>query len=74
MLREPEEIRQASERASAIAAQLLAFSGGIALQVRPVALNDLVESIPPRLRQLFGPDIEIFPEYCPPEWRPAVGL
>src|ERR1019366_709175 len=62
---ELEEIQQASERASAIAGQLLAFSGGTALQIRPVALNDLVESMLPRLRQLFGRDIEIVPDLSP---------
>jgi len=56
---ELEEIQQASERAGSIAEQLLAFSGTIELQARPVALNDLVESMLPRLRQLFGRDIEI---------------
>jgi PAS domain S-box-containing protein len=59
---ELQEIQQACERASAIAGQLLAFSGGIALQVRPVALNDLVESMLPMLRQLFGREIEIVPD------------
>src|ERR1022692_898736 len=62
---ELEEIQQASERASTIAGHLLAFSGGTALQIRPVALNDLVESMLPRLRQLFGPDIEIVPDLSP---------
>jgi two-component system, cell cycle sensor histidine kinase and response regulator CckA len=59
---ELDEIRQASERASAIAGQLLAFSGGTEMQVRPVALSDLVESMLPRLRQLFGRHIEIIPD------------
>ena len=54
-----EEIRQASERAGGIAGQLLAFCGKIELHVQPVALNDLVQSMLPRLKQLFGRDIEI---------------
>jgi two-component system, cell cycle sensor histidine kinase and response regulator CckA len=62
VFRELEEIQRASERASAIAERLLAFSGELSLQIRPVALNDLVESLLPRLRQLFGRDIEIIPE------------
>ena len=62
---ELQEIQQAGERASAIAGQLLAFSGGIALQVRPVALKDLVESMLPRLRQLFGREIEVVPDLSP---------
>jgi PAS domain S-box-containing protein len=62
---ELQEIQQAGERAAAIAGQLLAFSGGIPLQVRPVVLNDLVESMLPRLRQLFGRDVEIVPVLSP---------
>lgn len=65
VLRELEEIQQASERASAIAEQLRAFSGRTALQIQPVALNDLVESMLPRLRQLFGQDVEIVPDLSP---------
>jgi len=60
-----EEIQRASERASAIAGQLLAFRGAIELHARPVALNDLVESMLPRLRQLFGRTIEIVPDLSP---------
>ena len=65
VLGELEEIRQASERASGIAGQLLAFSGEIELHARPVALHDLVESMLPRLRQLFGRDIEIIKDLSP---------
>jgi CheY-like chemotaxis protein len=57
--RELEEVQHAGARARAIADELLAFSGGIALQAQPVSLNVLVESMLPRLRQLFGRDIEI---------------
>jgi two-component system cell cycle sensor histidine kinase/response regulator CckA len=59
VLRELEEVQHAGARARAIADELLAFSGGIALQAQPVSLNVLVESMLPRLRQLFGRDIEI---------------
>jgi two-component system cell cycle sensor histidine kinase/response regulator CckA len=62
VLDELEEVHQASERASAIAEQLQAFSGGTALQTRPASLNDIVEGVLPRLRQLFGRDIEIVPD------------
>jgi len=62
---ELQEIQQARERAHGIASQLLAYSGGIALQVRPVVLNDLVESMVPRLRQLFGRDIEVVLDLSP---------
>jgi two-component system, cell cycle sensor histidine kinase and response regulator CckA len=56
---ELEEIRQAGERASSIAAQLQAFSGGLEIHIQPVALNDLVENVLPGLRHLLGPDIQI---------------
>jgi two-component system cell cycle sensor histidine kinase/response regulator CckA len=65
VLDELEEVQQASERASGIAEQLLAFSGGTTLRIQPVALNDLVEGMLPRLRQLFGRDIEIVPDLRP---------
>lgn len=65
VLRELEEIQQASERAGNIARQLEAFGGGIQLQLQPVALNDLVESTFPRLRQMFGRGIEIVPDLSP---------
>src|SRR5579871_732951 len=57
--RELEEVQQASARASAIAAQLDAFGGKPACEVRPLSLNNLIQSTLPRLRQLFGRDIEI---------------
>jgi two-component system, cell cycle sensor histidine kinase and response regulator CckA len=65
VLDELEQVRRASERADAIAAQLLAFSGGLQLHLRPVALNELVESMLPRLRQLFGRDVELVPDLSP---------
>ena len=65
VLDELDQIQQASERAGRIAGQLQAFSGGIALELRPVALNHLVEGILPRLRQLFGQDIEIVSDLSP---------
>ncbi len=62
VLGELEKTRQSSERASLIAGQLLAFSGGVELHAQPVILGDLVESMLPRLRQLFGRHIEIVPD------------
>lgn len=59
VLDELDEIQQASERAGGIAGQLSAFSGGLALQLQPVVLNDLVSSMVPRLGQLFGHEVEI---------------
>jgi two-component system, cell cycle sensor histidine kinase and response regulator CckA len=64
-LRELEEVQHAGARARAIANELLAFSGGVALQPQPVSLNVLVESMLPRLRQLFGRDIEIALDLSP---------
>lgn len=65
VLRELGEVQQASARASVIAEQLLAVSGKIELQARPVALNILVESMLPGLRQLFGPDIDVIADLKP---------
>jgi len=62
---ELQRIQQAAERANGIANQLLAYSGGTALRVRPVVLSELVESMLPRLRQLFGGDIEIVLDLSP---------
>ena len=63
--RELEQILEAGERNSAIAGQLLAYHGSTDLQVRPVALNRLVESVLPRLQQLFGRGIEIIADLSP---------
>jgi signal transduction histidine kinase len=65
VLPELEAIQQASERASTIARQLQAFSGRMELQLRPVALNSLVESMLPKLRELFGRNIEMIPDLSP---------
>ena len=63
--REMDEIRQIGERAGTIAAQLRAFSGASACDLRPVALNDVIESLMPRLRNLFGRQIEILTDLIP---------
>jgi signal transduction histidine kinase len=65
VLRVLEEVQQAAERADAIAGQLLAFSGRATVQIRRVALNDLIQSLLPRLRQLFGQGIEIVCDLSP---------
>lgn len=65
VLDEFEAIQQASERAGVIAGQLEAFSGGTTLVVQPTALNDLVQSMLSRLRQLFGREIEIVSDLSP---------
>ena len=59
VFRELDEIRRAGERSNAISSQLLAFSGRLALETRPVDLNELVESTVSRLRRLFGRETEI---------------
>jgi CheY-like chemotaxis protein len=60
-----DEIQQASERAHSIACQLDAFGGAMDIQIQPVVLNNLVESMLPRLRQLFGRKIEIVADLSP---------
>ena len=65
VVRALEEVQQASDRASAISGQLLAFSGEAKFQARSVALNDLLESMLPRLRQVFGREIEIVYDLSP---------
>jgi two-component system, cell cycle sensor histidine kinase and response regulator CckA len=65
VLRALEEVQQASERAGAIAGQLLAFSGKSQCQAREMVLNDLIKAMLPRLRQMFGPGIEIVDDLSP---------
>ena len=59
------EIQQASERAGCIAGQLRAFSGRSAFEARPVALNNLIEGMLPRLSGLLGRNIEVVPDLSP---------
>jgi len=54
-----EEIRTAGERAAALARQLLAFSRKQVLQPRVLAVNDVIASLEPMLRQLIGEHIEL---------------
>lgn len=65
VLRALEAVQQAGERAGAIAGQLLAFSGEGQCQARKMALNDLIKAVLPRLRQMFGPGIEIVDDLSP---------
>jgi two-component system, cell cycle sensor histidine kinase and response regulator CckA len=53
------EIRQASDRAASLTAQLLAFSRRQILRPEPVKLNALVESVEPLIRQILPKDITI---------------
>jgi signal transduction histidine kinase len=65
VLRALEEVQQACDRSSTITGQLLAFSGEAKFQAQSLALNDLLESMLPRLRQLFGREIEIVCDLSP---------
>jgi len=59
---ESDEIRRAADRAGAIGRELLAYSGQLALETRPVQLNGLVEEMQPALEQMLGPGIKLVPE------------
>ncbi|HTB83887.1 MAG TPA: ATP-binding protein [Candidatus Sulfotelmatobacter sp.] len=54
-----EEIQKASERASALTGQLLAFSRKQVLQPRVLHLNEIVQGMEKMLRRLIGEDIEL---------------
>lgn len=54
-----EEIRQASEQASALTGQLLAFSRQQVLQPERLVLNQIVIEMEKILRRLIGEDIEV---------------
>jgi two-component system, cell cycle sensor histidine kinase and response regulator CckA len=54
-----EEIRQASERASTLTRQLLAFSRKQVMQPRVLELNEVVGKMDKMLRRLIGEDIEL---------------
>lgn len=62
VLRELEAVQRAVERAGSIVNQLGAFSGSLPFQNQPVALNTLVEGLLPKLREMFGRDVEIVPD------------
>jgi signal transduction histidine kinase len=54
-----EQIRRASERATSLTHQLLAFSRKQVLQPRVVDLNVIVRSVEPMLRRLIGEDVTL---------------
>ncbi len=53
------EIRKATERATRLTRQLLAFGRREAQEPRPLDLNDIVGDVLPMLRQLIGEHIEL---------------
>jgi two-component system cell cycle sensor histidine kinase/response regulator CckA len=62
-----EEILAASQRATALTRQLLAFSRKQVLQPRVLDLNDVVQGLEKMLRRLIGEDVEL-------AFAPAAGL
>ncbi len=54
-----EQIRRATERATTLTQQLLAFSRKQVLQPRVVDLNEVVRGLEPMLRRLIGEDIDL---------------
>jgi PAS domain S-box-containing protein len=63
--REAREMLLAAERASALTAQLLAFSRRQMRKSRPVYVNQLIGNIERMLRRLIGEDIELAIELTP---------
>jgi PAS domain S-box-containing protein len=59
LARDVEEIRRASERATALTQQLLAFSRNQILQPQIVEVNALVGNMAEMLRRLIGEDVEL---------------
>lgn len=53
------QIRQASERASALTKQLLAFSRKQIMQPRPISLNEVVNSVQNMLAHLLGEQFQL---------------
>jgi PAS domain S-box-containing protein len=60
-----EEIQKASERASALTSQLLAFSRKQVLQPRVLQLNDVVRGMEKMFRRLIGEDVELSTAFEP---------
>ena len=54
-----DEVMRAAEKAAELTKQLLAFSRGQAVRLRPVDLNDVLAKMHSMLRRLIGEDIEI---------------
>lgn len=57
--RDLEEIRKASDRATALTRQLLAFSRRQVLQPSVIDLNQLLEGVEKMLRRLIGEDVDL---------------
>jgi len=62
---ETDEIRRATDRAGGVVRELMAYGEQLALDPRPLNLNDLIESMEPPLQRLLGPEIRIVLELSP---------
>ena len=62
---ELEQIAAATERATSLTRQLLAFSRQQVLQPQAVLLNDVVEGLMPMLTRLIGEDVELVAALAP---------
>ncbi|HKV12156.1 MAG TPA: ATP-binding protein, partial [Thermoanaerobaculia bacterium] len=74
LLRHAGEIRDAGERAAALARQLLAFGRKQVLQPRRLSLNEVVASIEPMLRRLLGEHIRLETRLSPEAGAVCVDL
>ncbi len=54
-----EGLRQAADRAAALIRQLLAFSRKQVLDLRPLAVNQVVRGLEPMLERLLGEDVQL---------------
>jgi signal transduction histidine kinase len=64
-LAESGRIRKAADRAGAIARELRAYSGQLALETGRVRLNELIDGMRPALQQLLGPNIQLVADLSP---------
>jgi len=62
---ESDEIRKAADGAGAIARELQAYGGQLAMEKSQVQLNELVEDMQPALAQMLGRDIEVVADLSP---------
>ena len=65
LYRNIEQIQKATDRASSLTGQLLAFSRKQVLQPRVINLNEIVSGMEKMLRRLIGEDIELSTDFDP---------